>query len=84
MGGITYGADTTATLACRIAARLREVPGASGRYEEPTEWDIVMAHDADILATDRLQIGGVTFEIVRIADAGSWRTAKVATARKLA
>ena len=71
----TYPA-TTHTYACRLS--VSGVPSAylalaAERHQTP--FVVTLKHDADVLVSDRLVIGGRTLSILGFASGGAWLTA---------
>lgn len=75
----TEGETTVATgVACRIAPGLR-----TPDEEEIAEavrgrmwWWVTLPHSQDVNRKDTITIGGVVYEVIGVASAGSWVTAK--------
>lgn len=77
-GGTTPTLVTDAgTTICRVSSG-----GAPSEYLQDERaagrqlWMITMPYDANVLATDKLTIGSVTYGIIGFASGGAWMTAK--------
>jgi len=66
-GGVTETWASEGTVACRLVpARSAREDVAGGAVASITRWAVLFAHDADVMASDRLEIGGVTYEVVGV------------------
>lgn len=71
-GGVTSSTNSDVSLACRV----RHVREGSERVEggglrAVRTWKFLFAHDADIVATDQIILGGATYDILAIDPAKS-------------
>src|SRR5262249_59535373 len=81
-GGQESTYASVGTAACRISfAGSKSEPALKdrqqgGRITPQQEWIVTLAHDANVLETDRLQINGETYEIISSMRRRSWEITK--------
>lgn len=73
-GGETTSYATLRTIPCFVFTTTRPVEDLStGKIVHRQVVNCLLDHEADVLATDRLQVGGKVYEIVALADADPFR-----------
>ena len=81
-GGQEQSYTSVGTAACRISfAGSKSEPTLKdrqigGRITPQQEWIVTLAHDANVLETDRLQINGEIYEIISSMRRRSWGITK--------
>ena len=85
MGGQSESWAAAATVECRLAPQamgMGEVIGGA-QLTSPTAWVLTVHHDQAIDATQRVEFDGDTYQIERVEDDHSNRTARRAYLRRL-
>lgn len=85
MGGQSEDWTAAATVSCRLAPltlNMGEVLGGA-QLTSPTAWVLTIAHNQAIDATQRVEIDSDTYQVERVEDDHSNRTARRAYLRRL-
>jgi SPP1 family predicted phage head-tail adaptor len=85
MGGQSETWTSAATVQCRLAPlvlNMGEVINAA-QITSPTAWVMTIVYDQAIDATERVVIGGDTYQVERVEDDHSHRTARRVYLRRL-
>lgn len=77
-GRVIDETDSTTTLLCRIA----EPSGQDRERAKALQLDIIrrmdFPHDADVRATDRIEVGGETYQVLFVSSDMSWALTGIA------
>lgn len=74
MGGQTPSTTTT-SYACRLAPTSGRELEVAARVTSAVTFTVTLPHDADVVASDELTVGGRTLKIVAVLEGGAWQTA---------
>lgn len=81
MGGQTVGWATAATVSCRImpATRASSMKFAvtAGMPQETMMWMVVLPAGTDVRVADRLQIGGLAYEVSAVQGPRTYETGRM-------
>jgi len=85
MGGQSEDWTAAATVACRLAPLMMNIGEVinAAQLVSPTHWVLTVAHDQAIDATQRVTKGGDTYQVERVEDQHSNRTARRVYLRRL-